>query len=324
LRDLLSWRLIHFPGRTMPKTPTVTHATTRYRTVLVDGLKIFYREAGTPGAPTILLLHGFPSSSRMFDTLLPLLADRYHLLAPDYPGFGHSDAPPAESFDYTFDHLEHIVDGFVGALELPSYFLYLQDYGGPIGLRHALRRPERIRGLIVQNAVAHEEGLGPMWAARRAYWADRQAHEDSVMPAFTSLEGARLRHVGTSPNPERYNPDTWIDEFAALSRPGQDGIQSDLFYDYRTNVASYERWQAWLREHQPPTLVLWGIYDPSFTVEGARAYARDLPDAEIQLLKAGHFALDEAVDEIAAHLRRCLASWTSERAGSIPVRSNGR
>ena len=301
--------------------PTVTHATTRYRTVIVEGLKIFYREAGAAQAPTLLLLHGFPSSSRMFDALIPLLADQYHLVAPDYPGFGHSDAPPATSFDYTFDHLERIVDGFTDALGLTAYFLFLQDYGGPVGFRHAVRRPERIRGLIIQNAVAHDEGLGPMWAARRAYWNDRAAHEASVVSAFTSLEGARLRHVGTSPNPERYNPDTWTDEFAALSRPGQDRIQSDLFYDYRTNVASYARWQAWLREHRPPTLVLWGIYDPSFTVDGARAYARDVPDAEIHLLEAGHFAMDEAVDEIAVHVRRFLAATSTAGAGPVPPQS---
>ncbi|MDM0028851.1 alpha/beta fold hydrolase [Variovorax saccharolyticus] len=300
----------------MPKHATVSHATTRYRTVEVEGLNIFYREAGPAQAPTLMLLHGFPSSSRMFDTLIPLLADQYHLIAPDYPGFGHSDAPAATEFAYTFDHLARIVDGFADALNLRGYFLYMQDYGGPIGLRHAQRRPERIRGLIVQNAVAHEEGLGPMWEARRAYWADREAHEASVLSAFTSLEGARIRHVGTSPHPDRYNPDTWTDEFAALSRPGQDQIQSDLFYDYRTNVASYGQWQAWLRDNRPPTLVLWGRHDPSFTVDGARAYARDLPDAEVHLLDAGHFALDEAVDVAATHIRRFLSN-ASAVAGPI-------
>jgi pimeloyl-ACP methyl ester carboxylesterase len=291
----------------LPSTPLAVHATTRYRTIDVEGLKIFYREAGPADAPTLLMLHGFPSSSRMFDTLIPLLADRYHLVAPDYPGFGHSDAPAATAFDYTFDHLERIVDRFTDALGLTAYFMLLQDYGGPIGMRHALRRPERIRGLIVQNAVTHDEGLGPMWEARRAFWKDRKTHEASVLSAFTSFEGAKLRHVGTSPNAERYNPDTWTDEFAALSRPGQDRIQADLFYDYRTNVASYPVWQAWLRRHQPPMLVLWGRYDASFTVDGAKAYARDVPNAEIHFLDAGHFALDEAVDEIAVHIRRFLA-----------------
>jgi pimeloyl-ACP methyl ester carboxylesterase len=296
------------------------HATTRYRTVEVEGLRIFYREAGSADAPTLLLLHGFPSSSRMFDVLIPLLARDYHLVAPDYPGFGQSDAPSPASFDYTFDHLERIVDGLTEALGLTAYFLCLQDYGGPVGFRHALRRPERIRGLIIQNAVAHEEGLGPMWVARRAFWRDRAAHEASVLSAFTSLEGARLRHVGSSPNPDRYNPDTWTDEFAMLSRPGQDRIQSDLFHDYRTNVASYPAWQAWLSAHRPPTLVLWGRFDPSFAVEGAAAYARQLPDAQIHLLDAGHFPLDEAADEIAAHMRRFLEAHRP--ASGRPVHSS--
>ena len=267
---------------------------------------MFYREAGPADAPTLLLLHGFPSSSRMFDTLMPLLADAYHLVAPDYPGFGHSDAPSAGEFAYTFDHLAHVVDRFTEQLGLNSYFLFMQDYGGPVGLRHAMKRPERIRGLIVQNAVAHEQGLGPLWESRRAYWTDRDAHEAAVMAAFTSLEEARRRHVGKSPHPDRYNPDAWVDEFAALSRSGQERIQADLFYDYRTNVESYPIWQAWLSGHRPPTLVLWGRFDASFTVDGAMAYARTLPSAEIHLLDAGHFAMDEAVDEIATLVRRFL------------------
>jgi pimeloyl-ACP methyl ester carboxylesterase len=294
--------------KAMPGLTGTPRRRTLYRFIEIDGVKVFYREAGPPNATTILLLHGFPSSSRMFDTLLPLLSDAYRLIAPDYPGFGHSDAPPPNCFAYTFDHLAHVVDRFADALGLTKYFLYLQDYGGPIGLRHALRRPERIRGLIVQNAVAHKEGLGPLWQARRAFWEDRAAHEALVMAAFTSLEGAKLRHVGSSPHPERYNPDAWTDEFAALCRPGQDRIQADLFYDYRTNVESYPKWQAWLREQQPATLVLWGRYDSSFTVAGALAYRRDVPGAEIHLLDAGHFALDEAVDEIAAYIRRFLAA----------------
>ncbi len=209
-----------------------TSANTTYRTVAVEGVNIFYREAGPKDAPVLLLLHGFPSSSRMFDTLIPLLADRYHLVAPDYPGFGLSDAPPPEDFAYTFDHLAQVVNGFVEALGLERYSLLLQDYGGPIGFRLALEHPERVQALIIQNAVAHAEGLGPLWEARKAYWRDRATYEAEVISAFTSLEGARQRHVGTSPQPERYNPDTWIDEFAALSRPGQAKIQADLFYDY--------------------------------------------------------------------------------------------
>jgi pimeloyl-ACP methyl ester carboxylesterase len=242
----------------------------------------------------------------MFATLMPLLADRYHLVAPDYPGFGHTDAPDPQHFAYTFDHLADVIDRFSQALQLQRYALFLQDYGGPVGFRLALAHPERVVALIIQNAVAHEEGLGPLWETRRAYWRDRGANEEKVRANFMSLEATRLRHIGSSPHPERYDPDTWTDEFAFLSRPGQARIQSDLFFDYRTNLASYPRWQAYLREHLPPTLVLWGQYDPSFTIAGAGAYRRDLPEAEIHLLEAGHFAMDEAVDEIAILTRQFL------------------
>lgn len=290
------------PAQTVPSIS----ATTTYHTVIIKNLSIFYREAGPRDAPTLLLLHGYPSSSRMFDTLIPLLADRYHIVAPDYPGFGQSDAPPAASFAYSFDHLADIVGKLTETLQLHSYVLYLQDYGGPVGFRLALAHPERVTALVIQNAVAHEEGLGPAWGIRRAYWRDRQADEAKVIPGFMSLAGARERHVGTSPHPERYDPDTWTDEFAALSRPGQDRIQADLFYDYPSNVASYPSWQAWLRQHQPPMLVIWGKYDPSFAVAGAAGYKHDVPGAEIHILDAGHFALDEKVDEIAILMRDFL------------------
>lgn len=280
--------------------------TTVYRNISVDGLNIFYREAGPRDAPTLLLLHGFPSSSRMFESLFPLLGTRYHLIAPDYPGFGHSDAPPPEQFAYTFDHIAQVVDHFTEALGLTRYTLFMQDYGGPVGFRLALAHPDRIQALIVQNAVAHDDGLGPLWAARRAFWADRPAHEARVRENFLSADATRLRHVGASPNVHRYNPDLWTDELAFLSQPGQDRIQLDLFYDYRTNVASYPSWQAYLRTHRPPTLVVWGKYDPSFAVAGAGAYGRDVPDAEIHLLEAGHFALDEACDEIATYINAFL------------------
>jgi len=294
-------------GGALAQTVPSIGSTTTYRTIAVEGINVFYREAGPAGAPTLLLLHGYPSSSRMFDSLMPLLADRFHVVAPDYPGFGYSDAPSPTIFAYTFDHLAAIVDKFTEALALKSYVLYLQDYGGPIGFRLALRHPERVQAMVIQNVVAYDEGLGPAWEPRRAYWKDRAAYEQKVIPGFTSLAGAKERHIGTSPHPERYNPDDWTGEFALLSRPGQTQIQADLFYDYQSNVAAYPSWQAWLRQHQPAMLVVWGKYDPSFAVAGASAYQRDVPEAEIHILDAGHFALDEAVDQIATLMRAFLA-----------------
>jgi pimeloyl-ACP methyl ester carboxylesterase len=277
-----------------------------YHTVEIDGLKIFYREAGPANAPTVLLLHGFPSSSRMWEPLLPLLADKYHLIAPDYPGFGNSSAPPPSSFEYTFDNLAKVTNELVTKLGITSYILFMQDYGGPVGFRLALSHPERVRAIIIQNAVSHEQGLSPLWEARRKYWADPVHELDTLKANFTSFEATRQRHVGTSPHPDRYDPDTWTDEYAFLTRPGQADIQAALFLDYRTNVASYPRWQKWLRDVQPPTLVVWGKYDPSFTVAGATAYADDVPAAEVHLLEAGHFALDEATDQIASFVRDFL------------------
>ncbi|NYT41439.1 alpha/beta hydrolase [Sphingomonas sp. R-74633] len=264
----------------------------------VDGLQIFYREAGPRDAPTIVLLHGYPSSSRMWTPLLPQLAERYHVIAPDYPGFGHSTAPPPADYAYTFDHLAATVEGLLRVLGIERYALCMQDYGGPVGFRLALRNPASMQAIIVQNANAYLEGLGPKWARIAHYWRDRATHTEEV-DAFVSLEGARQRHIGNSPHPERYDPDSWTDEFAMLSRPGQRAIQADLLYDYRTNVAAYPTWQAWLRAHQPPLLVLWGQHDPSFLVPGALAYAADVPDAEIHLLDAGHFALDEKPEQVA-------------------------
>lgn len=287
-------------------SPSPAATTTTYRTTEIAGLRLFYREAGATDAPVILMLHGYPSSSRMWSRLMPLLADRYRVIAPDYPGFGHSDAPSPDGFAYTFDHLAELVEGLVDALGIGRFVLLQQDYGGPVGMRLAVRRPGRVRAILVQNAVAHEEGLGPLWESRKAYWRDRAAHEEAVIGAFTSLEGARQRHLGASPAPERYDPDSWTDEAAFLARPGQWRIQADLFYDYRTNLASYPAWQAWLRVHLPPLLVLWGRYDPSFAVAGAHAYLRDVPDAEVHILDAGHFALDEKLEDCAALIREFL------------------
>ena len=208
-----------------------------YRSVKVDGLSIFYREAGRPDAPTLLLLHGFPSSSRMYEPLLTRLSGRYHLVAPDYPGFGHSDAPSVKEFTYTFDHISQVMQHFTEALGLNHYVLYMRDYGGPVGFRLAITHPERVQAFIIQNAVAHEGGLGPLWQKRREFWADRAANEAGLRANFSSFAATKQRHVGSNPDPETLDPDRWTDEFAFLSRPGEDDIQIDLFYDYRTNVA---------------------------------------------------------------------------------------
>jgi pimeloyl-ACP methyl ester carboxylesterase len=271
-----------------------------YNYVKVDGLDIFYREAGPKDAPCILLLHGYPSSSRMFDPLLPLLNSKYHLIAPDYPGFGLSEAPSPASFAYTFDHLAKVIDDLTEVLGLSHYTLYLQDYGGPIGFRIAVEHPERVQALIVQNAVVHEEGLSPVWAPRRAYWANRAEYEPKIREGLLSVAAGVARHVGPRPNPERFNPDLWMDEIAFLKRPSEDVIQLDLIYDYQTNVAAYGKWQAYLRDQHPPTLVVWGKYDPIFTVDGANAFSREVTAAEIHILDAGHFALEERATDIGA------------------------
>ncbi len=277
-----------------------------YRTVMVEGVSIFYREAGPKGAPIILLLHGLPSSFRMFQPLLTRLADRYHLIAPDYPGFGHSDWPDPQKFAYTFDHISQLMNGFTDTLGLSNYTLYMQDYGGPVGFRMSLAHPERLRGLIVQDAVAHNEGLGANWATRRAFWADRPGNKEALRKNLLSLATTRTRHVGDDPNTELYDPDLWTDEFAFLSAPGQAQIQSDLFYDCRTNVEAYSTWQAWMRRTQPRLLVIWGRHDLSFDPGEPERFRADVPDAKVVLLEAGHFAVDTKADQIAELVREFM------------------
>lgn len=286
---------------------------TLYLTTKIDGLSIFYREAGPKDSPTLLLLHGLPSSSRMFEPLFARLSDRYHLIAPDYPGFGHSDWPDPKAFAYTFDHYAEIMNSFTEALGLRRYTLYMQDYGGPVGFRMLLAHPERVDALIVQDAVAHNEGLGVNWKTRRAFWADRASNEAALRANLFSLATTRTRHLGNDPNVERYDPDLWTDEFYFLSQPGQGDIQSDLFYDYRTNVDAYPSWQAWMRENQPRLLVIWGKYELSFDAGEPERYRKDVPDAEVHIVDGGHFALDTAADQIAASVREFL---DSSREGS--------
>jgi pimeloyl-ACP methyl ester carboxylesterase len=271
-----------------------------YRTVKVDGLSIFYREAGPANAPAILLLHGLPSSSRMFQPLLTRLSDKYHLVAPDYPGFGHSDWPDPKQFDYTFDHIAAVMDDFTQAVGLSHYTLYMQDYGGPVGFRMALAHPDRVQSLIVQDAVAHNEGLGANWATRPAFWADRPPYEEALRRNLLSLATTKTRHIGDDPDVQLYDPDLWTDEYAFLNAPGQAEIQTNLFYDYRTNVVAYPKWQAWMQRTQPRLLVLWGKHDLSFDLGEPERYRRDVPGAIAHVLDAGHFALDTKADEIAA------------------------
>src|SRR5215471_2561408 len=276
---------------------------TFYRTIQADGLSIFYREAGPQDAPRPLLLHGFPSSSRMFEPLLARLSWRYHLIAPDYPGFGHSDWPEPKQFDYTFDRIASVIDDFTAVIGLARYTLYMQDYGGPVGFRMVLAHPERVQALIVQNAVAHNEGLGAIWGTRRAFWADRSANEEAFRENFLSFATTKSRRIGSDPKIELYDPDLWTDEYAFLNAPGQAQIQTDLFYDYRTNVATYPKWQAWLQKTLPKLLVLWGKYDLSFDPGEPERYREDVPMTEVHVLDAGHFALDTKADEIAALVR---------------------
>ncbi len=285
---------------------TAAAADLRYHSVSIDGVSLAYREAGRKSQPTVLLLHGVPSSSRMYDGLMRLLGDQYHLVALDYPGFGNSDAPPPERFAYTFDHLAEVVGKFTDALGIDQFMLFMQDYGAPVGMRLALARPASVCAMVFQNGNVYEAGLGPVWAQRRAYWADRAAHEDQVRSSLQSLEVTWQRHLGDDPDVAAYNPDLWQDELAFLRRPGQAAIQAELIYDYRTNLAAYPAWQAWLRQHQPPTLVLWGRHDLTFPAAGAKAFRADLPNADIVILDAGHFAMDTRLDDVATLTRRFI------------------
>jgi len=300
---IVAWSLeLLVLGQINGKEPTMAQPIF-YRTIKIEGLSIFYREAGSKDAPTLLLLHGLPSSSRMFEPLFRRLSDRYHLIAPDYPGFGHSDWPDPKNFVYTFDHIAETMNHFTEALGLSRYTLYMQDYGVPVGFRMILAHPERVEALIVQDGVAHNEGLGANWKTRRAFWADRPPNEEALRTNLLSLTTTRTRHIGDDPNIDRYDPDLWTDEFYFLNQTGQAEIQSDLFYDYRTNIDAYPKWQAWMREKQPRLLVIWGRHDLSFDPGEPERYRKDLPKAEVHVLDAGHFALDTKADEIAALVR---------------------
>jgi pimeloyl-ACP methyl ester carboxylesterase len=281
---------------------------TYHRTAIVKGRTIFYREAGDPAAPTILLLHGLPTSSRMFRDLIPALADDFHLIAPDYVGFGHSDAPPCDAFAYTFDNLAAHVAGLIDALGLKSYILYMQDYGGPIGFRLFTQHPERVRGFVIQNANAYLEGVGD--APKKVLlplWESRTPETEKPARAFVSLEGTKYHWLVGAKDPEAIDPDNWVLDQALLDRPGVQDAQVDLLANYKTNVALYPEWQAAFRAHRPKTLIVWGQHDPFFIPPGARAYLIDLPDAKLVWLDSGHFVLDENAPKVAAEVKATFA-----------------
>ncbi|MCM8732512.1 alpha/beta fold hydrolase [Hephaestia sp. GCM10023244] len=272
----------------------------RYHRQQVGDVEVFYREAGRVGAPVILLLHGFPTASHMFRELLPDLSAHFHLIAPDLPGFGQTKAPPRGDFPYTFDALAEVIDGFVDAIGLERFALYIFDYGAPVGLRLAMNHPERITAIISQNGNAYTDGFSDEWGDWQAYWREPTAENREACRASLSPETIRNWQYGTGADPSLLSPDGYALDIAYMARPGAEEIQLDLILDYRSNVALYPSFQAYFREHRPPFLAAWGRHDPAFIPAGARAYQRDLPDAEIHLLDTGHFALETHHAEIAA------------------------
>lgn len=284
-------------------TPAVAPTgTVHHRKIEIDGLEIFYREAGDPARPTILLLHGFPTSSQMFRGLIPHLAERYHVLAPDYPGYGLSSAPPHSAWDYTFANMADVVAGFIAAKGVDSYALYLMDYGAPIGFRVFQAAPERVTAFIIQNGNAYDEGLREFWEPIKAYWKTGAKAERDHLRQFLTVQATEWQYTHGQPDPSLISPDAWITDQYGLDRPGNQEIQLDLFYDYRTNVDLYPAWQALFREHQPPTLITWGKNDQIFPEDGAYPYKRDLDNVELHILDGGHFALESHGSFIAAEM----------------------
>ena len=309
---LLLAALVPAFAATPPESPTL------YRNIEIDGLRVFYRDAGPRDAPVILLLHGFPASSFMYRDLIEQLAGEYRVVALDYPGFGYSDAPRVASFAYTFDHLADLVERFTDRLGLQRYALYMQDFGGPVGFRVASRRPERVSALIIQNANAYEAGLPEsFWAPARALWKDPSAaNRERIRELAMSDAALEWNYTHGVRDPERVSPDSWILQRALLSRPGNKDAMVALLVDYGNNLGHYDGWQAYFRKHQPPALIVWGRNDEIFPAEGARAYLRDLPRAELHLLDTGHFALEDKVDEIASLMSVFLKKVHQGSSGS--------
>ncbi|MFT5836727.1 MAG: pimeloyl-ACP methyl ester carboxylesterase [Candidatus Azotimanducaceae bacterium] len=291
---------------------TSTENDVLFKTVEVNGVDIFYREAGSPEDPTILLLHGFPTSSHMFRELIEDLKGDYHLVAPDYPGFGNSEQPLIEDFEYTFDNFAKIVEQFTEELELDSYSLYLMDYGAPVGFRLAVAHPERVESLIIQNGNAYDEGLREFWDPIKAYWADRTAEKAEPLTGFITPDGVKWQYTHGVRDAAKISPDNWNNDLRHLTRAGNPEIQLQLFFDYGTNPGHYPAWQAYFREHQPPTLIVWGKNDTIFPAGGAFPYQRDLKNVDFHLLDTGHFALEEDGELIAQHIREFLPSALSQ------------
>jgi pimeloyl-ACP methyl ester carboxylesterase len=272
--------------------------------VAADGIEVFYREAGPAGAPVLLLLHGFPNSSHYFRRLMPLLADRFRLIAPDLPSFGFTTIPESRGYRYSFESFAKTLGAFIEALSLHRFAMYVFDYGAPIGLRYALTHPEQVTAYITQNGNAYEAGLGEkFWKPVRAYWQERKPEQREVLRSRHTFEGVRQAYLQGAPNPLAVAPEAYWLDATLMQRPGNIEIQLDLKLDYQTNIALYPEFQAYLRQRQPPVLAIWGKYDPAFIPPGAEAYRNDVPDTTVHLLEAGHFALETATDEIAAAIR---------------------
>jgi len=279
----------------------------RYKHIEADGVRVFYREAGDPSAPVMLLLHGFPSSSHMFRDLIPLLAAHYRVIAPDLPGFGFTEVPEARGYSYSFDNLAITLGHFVDALKLTRYALYVFDYGAPVGFRLAVAQPQRVSALASQNGNAYLEGLGDAWAPIRAYWAEpTAANREVIRNAVLSLEGTRYQYLHGVERPELVAPESWMLDLLLMQRPGNDDIQLDLFLDYRNNLTLYPQFQAFFKTAQVPTLVIWGKHDPFFIPPGAHAYKTDNPNAVVELLDTGHFALETHAEHIAQRILAVL------------------
>jgi pimeloyl-ACP methyl ester carboxylesterase len=280
---------------------------TKYRSADVDGQKVFYREAGAADAPALLLLHGFPSASHMFRDLIPLLADRFHIVAPDLPGFGQSDMPPRSNFAYTFDHIASVIDRFTEVIGLTRFAVYVFDYGAPTGFRIAVKHPDRITAIISQNGNAYEDGLSDGWNPIRAYWQEPSQANRDALRSFLAPETTRWQYTHGVPDETTVSPDGMSLDNFYLTRPGADEVQLDLFGDYKSNVALYPTFQNYFRTQKPPFLAVWGKNDPFFLPPGAEAFKRDIPSAVVRFLDTGHFALETHAGEIAAAIRDFLA-----------------